>query len=61
MLNEENKFSVNEFGGLECTCGNTVDKDGFYPCNLDGEEVEPDENWSGLYVCSRCGNVDYLE
>lgn len=42
-----------------CICGNNPDSDGFYPCNANGEEMEPDigSDWDGLYVCSRCGRI----
>jgi hypothetical protein len=40
--------------------------DGFFPCDSEGEEVEPTlEEWtSNWYVCARCGriiNQDTLE
>jgi len=40
-------------------CGNTVDSDGFLPCDEDGREIEPTpELWTKpLYVCGGCGNV----
>jgi hypothetical protein len=42
-----------------CLCGNTPSSDGFYPCNHEGQEVEPTPaewttNW---YVCNRCGRM----
>ena len=42
-----------------CTCGNTADDLGFYPCDENGEEIEPDEDsdWANLYVCGKCKNV----
>ncbi len=46
-----------------CTCGNTPTGDGFYPCNTDGNEVEPStEQWKmPLYVCARCGRIIHQE
>ncbi len=40
-----------------CTCGNRTDSHGFYPCNANGDEVEPTPgDWiTGLYVCAQCG------
>lgn len=47
-----------EFGdNPECKCGNATHLDGFYPSDLTGEQVEPDDRspWhNGIYVCGRC-------
>lgn len=42
-----------------CTCGNTPDSQGFFPCNSNGDYVEPTpEEWkTDSYVCDRCGNI----
>lgn len=42
-----------------CICGNTPESDGFYPCNTDGNEMEPTigSDWDGLYVCLNCGRI----
>jgi hypothetical protein len=42
-----------------CICGNTPGSDGFFPCDKDGNEMEPSigSNWAGLYVCARCGRI----
>lgn len=40
-----------------CVCGNTPDSDGFYPCDANGNEVEPVEGWKDLYVCANCGRI----
>jgi hypothetical protein len=42
-----------------CLCGNTALDDGFYPCNEQGEEVEPTrEAWTtNCYVCTGCGRI----
>lgn len=39
-----------------CVCGNRPDTDGFYPCDSDGNDLEPvlDGSWDGLYRCDRC-------
>jgi hypothetical protein len=49
-----------------CICGNTADASGFYPCDNEGNEVEPTaEQWTtNNYVCFSCGriiNQDTLE
>jgi hypothetical protein len=40
-----------------CICGNRPDFDGFYPCDHDGNEMEPVAGWEDLYVCARCGRI----
>jgi hypothetical protein len=41
-----------------CFCGNEPSEHGFYPCNEQGQEVEPDKNWNGIfYVCNKCKRV----
>lgn len=39
-----------------CMCGNMAEDEGFYPCNEQGNEVEPVKGeWDNLYVCMGCG------
>jgi hypothetical protein len=42
-----------------CICGNTPASAGFYPCDLNGNLVEPTEkDWTtNLYVCDDCGRI----
>lgn len=41
-----------------CLCGNDELTDGFYPCDEQGNEVQPDDRWNEkLYVCFRCGRI----
>ena len=42
-----------------CLCGNTPLEEGFYPCNREGQLVEPTpEEWTThWYVCARCGRM----
>ena len=41
-----------------CICGNMPDGDGFYPCDTNGNEVEPaGPEWTNLYVCAQCGRI----
>ena len=44
---------------LTCVCGNTAWGYGLYPCDDQGEIVEPTpEDWTtNWYVCDRCGRV----
>lgn len=42
---------------LVCRCGNTVDNEGFYPCDAQGNEVTPLPNWGNLVICARCGLI----
>lgn len=41
---------------LSCSCGNTPEADGFFPCDLDNNEIDPtiDSDWDGVYKCGRC-------
>jgi hypothetical protein len=40
-----------------CLCGNQPRSDGFYPCDKEGNEMEPADGWDSLYVCLRCGRI----
>lgn len=42
-----------------CICGNRSASEGFFPCDLRGNEVDPvaGSNWSGVYACARCGRM----
>ena len=40
-----------------CLCGNQPSSDGFFPCDKQGNEMEPADGWDGLYVCLRCGRI----
>ncbi len=42
-----------------CLCGNRPDYEGFFPCNEDGEPVEPTPaEWTtDCYVCDRCQRI----
>jgi hypothetical protein len=40
-----------------CLCKNTPVSQGFYPCDKDGNEVEPTAGWDNLYVCAQCGRI----
>jgi hypothetical protein len=42
-----------------CLCGNTARGQGFYPCNAQGEIVEPTPaEWTtDWYVCGQCGRM----
>lgn len=46
-----------------CVCGNEPHTDGFFPCDKNGNEMEPtlDSDWEGLYLCPRCGQLHYFE
>jgi hypothetical protein len=59
----ENKERITHEAGNEeawiCVCNNTPTDHGFYPCDTDGNEVEPTrEAWKiPLYVCAKCGRI----
>jgi hypothetical protein len=42
-----------------CACGNTSHLDGFYACNAEGVNMEPDigSTWAGHYLCETCGAI----
>lgn len=41
-----------------CMCGNMAEDAGFYPCNEQGNEVEPVKGeWDNLYICMGCGRL----
>lgn len=43
-----------------CICKNYPAGGGFYPCDMNGNEVEPTRNgpWDGrLYVCAECKRI----
>lgn len=42
-----------------CICGNYPSGGGFYPCDAEGNEMEPDigSDWNNLYVCFDCGRI----
>jgi len=55
MPRYENGF----LGSLICECGNQPEREGFFPCNIHGLQIEPTEKdgWTDLYVCDRCGAI----
>ena len=50
---------LNQYDEIVCDCGNTPHSDGFQPCGVSGQRIEPtvDDGWDGLYVCDRCQKV----
>ena len=52
-------WKLNEYGGINCECGNSVIGDGFEPCLANGEIVEPtlDSGWDDLYKCKSCEKI----
>jgi hypothetical protein len=42
-----------------CVCGNKPTEDGFFPCDWEGNQVEPTaQEWpQPLYICERCGRI----
>ena len=61
MLPMKTTYITSEAGDRDawiCICGNRPIDDGFYSCDSNGNEVDPNEQWiSGLYVCARCGRM----
>jgi len=48
---------------IVCECGNDTRSDGFFPCDSEGNEMEPtlDSDWDGLYLCPPCGQLHRFE
>lgn len=46
-----------------CVCGNDPTDQGFYPCDINGDNVEPaaEQCKSALYLCKRCGQIIHEE
>lgn len=42
---------------VECNCGNNVRSAGFYPCDEQGNEVVPVEDYWDLTICATCGLI----
>lgn len=58
----DKEFIRHEEGNEEawiCICENTPSGGGFYPCDKEGNEVEPTaEHWTtDCYVCADCGRI----
>ncbi len=53
---ESERIHVDEYGEWTCLCGNVALEDGFYPCDAEGNVVEPTpQEWTtNLYRCDRC-------
>jgi len=46
-------------GAWICICGNRPCEGGFYPCDEQGNEMEPSigSDWASLYCCTDCGRI----
>ncbi len=56
----QKEFITHEAGNEEawiCVCGNRPESDVFFPCDRNGDEMEPVKGWEDLYVCRRCGRI----
>lgn len=56
-------LGIDEYEDYVCACGNDILSDGFYTCDSDGNEIEPNvgSKWMGLYVCPVCGRFTMIE
>jgi hypothetical protein len=57
---DKREFITHEKGNGDawiCVCGNAPSSDGFFPCDKEGNEMEPVKGWGGLHVCGRCGRI----
>ncbi|SDP01783.1 hypothetical protein SAMN04487897_1316 [Paenibacillus sp. yr247] len=48
---------VDMHDNFKCACGNTSFGSGFFPCDNEGNYVEPDSDWIGYYKCEACGQI----
>jgi hypothetical protein len=59
-MNNTNERITHETGSDEawvCICKNTPDAEGFFPCDKEGNQMEPEAGWEDLYVCAKCGRI----
>ena len=59
-MNNTNERITHEAGNDEawiCICKNTTNAQWFYPCDKEGNQMEPVAGWPDLYVCDRCGRI----
>lgn len=42
---------------FECLCGNKSHTGGFYPCDKEGNQVDPVPGWEGFYKCADCNQI----
>ena len=61
-MSKSKEYISNEPGWQDawvCFCKNTVAGSGFYPCDKNGNEMEPNigSDWANLYVCADCGRI----
>ncbi len=60
-----NEVSCEEFSDDEfaCACGNDCMGEGFFPCNKQGDVMEPleESDWDSRYVCVRCGRIYHVD
>lgn len=57
------EVTLDEFSEeFQCNCGNTVMGSGFFPCNKQGDIIEPlkDSDWDLLYICPDCGRIYHI-
>lgn len=48
---------LSAFDDFTCTCGNDTHGQGAFPCDGEGNDVTPDENWADLWRCDRCNLI----
>ena len=53
------KINADEFGEWTCICGNIASDYGFFPCDEQGNYVNPiPKDWTtNLYKCDGCGRI----
>jgi len=58
-VNERITHEPQDMDAWICICHNVPSGDGFFPCDSEGNEVEPTAmHWkTNWYVCARCGRM----
>jgi len=57
MIHEEIRTERDNTDAWICVCLNEPHMDGFFPCDSAGQEMDPVDGWTELYVCHRCGRI----
>lgn len=51
------RHETDNFEAWICICGNTPVDGGFFTCDAQGNEMEPEKGWGNLYICGDCGRI----
>lgn len=58
IVRSESGRPVAEADDWVCICGNSTYLNGFYACDSDGNEIEPNALWDGIsWICGGCTRI----